>query len=174
MESEREQMRGQKREGEGPHCYLPRREAYLPVVFFLFFLKKRHFSQQLFGSRQAVVTGKYIRPDLVCFGLFWRCCNYERQGGWWSGRVTLILFSFSACAHFLLLFGPFFLPVSLSSLLPPFILHAAVLLDSNLDLCFVFLLWMKWNRNKCATWMLNRMAGFYFEGISFNITLVFF
>lgn len=26
--------------------------------------------EQLFGSRQAVVTGKYIRPDLVCFGCF--------------------------------------------------------------------------------------------------------
>jgi len=34
MESEREQMRGETREGEGPNCYLPRREAYLPVVFF--------------------------------------------------------------------------------------------------------------------------------------------
>lgn len=26
--------------------------------------------EQLFDSRQAVVTGKYIRPDLVCFGCF--------------------------------------------------------------------------------------------------------
>lgn len=67
MESEREQMRGEMREGEGPNYYLPCREAYLPVVFF-----KKDISlwEQLFGSCQAVVTGKYIRPDLVCFGCF--------------------------------------------------------------------------------------------------------
>lgn len=67
MESESEQTRGETREGEGPSGYLPCREACLPLVFV-----KKDISlwEQPFGSHQAVVTGKYIRPDLVCFGCF--------------------------------------------------------------------------------------------------------
>lgn len=72
MESEREQMRVEMGEGEGAGCCLPCREAYLPVVFFKKKKEKKDISlwEQLFDSRQAVVTGKYIRPDLVCFGCF--------------------------------------------------------------------------------------------------------
>lgn len=63
-------MRVEMGEGEGAGCCLPCREAYLPVAFFK--KKKKDISlwEQLFDSRQAVVTGKYIRPDLVCFGCF--------------------------------------------------------------------------------------------------------
>lgn len=61
---------GRRERGPGPDCYLPCRETCLPGVFFKKKKKKRHFSQQLFGSCQAAVTGKYIRLDLVCFGCF--------------------------------------------------------------------------------------------------------
>lgn len=76
--------------------------------------------EQLFGSRQAVVTGKYIRPDLVCFGCFGDAAIMRDRGGRWLSRVRLIHFFFSA-SHPALVFScshALFLPVSLSSLLP--------------------------------------------------------
>lgn len=83
--------------------------------------KKRDISlwEQLFGSRQAVVTGTYIRPDLVCFGCFFEMLQLWETGGWWLSRVSLSLFSpvvVPSCAFAYFFF--FHLPVSLSSWQP--------------------------------------------------------
>lgn len=45
---------------------LPRTEAYLPWLL----LRKAFLQKQLFGSQRAALTGRYISPDLVCFGCF--------------------------------------------------------------------------------------------------------
>lgn len=40
--------------------------AHLPWLPF----KKAFLQKQLFGSQRAALTGRYISPDLVCFGCF--------------------------------------------------------------------------------------------------------
>lgn len=71
MESEREQMRDGR---GGGRRLLPamQRGIFTSGVFQKKKKEKKDISlwEQLFDSRQAVVTGKYIRPDLVCFGCF--------------------------------------------------------------------------------------------------------
>lgn len=99
MESEREQMRGKMREGEGPNCYLPCREAYLPTAFF----KTTFLWEQLFGSQRAVVTGKYIRPDLVCFGCFGDAAIMRDRGLVIEQGRFFFFFSQPSRAPFLLL-----------------------------------------------------------------------
>lgn len=105
MESEREQMRGETGEGEGPSCCLPRREAYLPAAFF----KTTFLYEQPFGSQRAAVTGKYIRPDLVCFGCFGDAA-IMRDRGLVIKRGRFLYFSFIQLsrAHFLQLVLLFF------------------------------------------------------------------
>lgn len=84
--------------------------------------------EQLFGSRQAVVTGKYIRPDLVCFGCFGDAA-IMRDRGLVIEQGQFDSFSFSAshpvlvspCSYAL------FLPVSLCSLLPHSLLPCLML-----------------------------------------------
>lgn len=98
MEREREQMRGEMEEGEGPNCYLPHREAYLPAAFF----KTTFLYEQLFGSQRAVVTGKYIRPDLVCFGCFGDAAIMRDRGlVIKQGRFLYFSFIQLSRAHFL-------------------------------------------------------------------------
>lgn len=112
MESEREQMRGEMREGEGPGCCLPCREAYLPVVFF----KKKFLS----GSSYLAPARQLWQGNTL--GLIWfvlvllEMLQLWETGGWWSSRVTLILFLFQPFCALSLLFA-LLLPVSLSSLL---------------------------------------------------------
>lgn len=125
MESERQQMRAGMREGEGPDCYLPCREAYLPVVFF----KKTFLS----GSSYLAPARQLWQGNTL--GLIWfvlvvlEMLQLWKTGGWWTSRVTLILFRFLA-SHLVLIFScslGIFLPVSLSSLptfLSSFIPHA--------------------------------------------------
>lgn len=90
MESEREQMRGEMREGEGSDCYLPCREAYLPVVFF----KKTFLS----GSSYLAPARQLWQGNTL--GLIWfvlvvlEMLQLWETGGWWSNRVSLILFLF--------------------------------------------------------------------------------
>lgn len=71
MESEREQMRDGRGGGRRLLSAM-QRGIFTSGVFQKKKKEKKDISlwEQLFDSRQAVVTGKYIRPDLVCFGCF--------------------------------------------------------------------------------------------------------
>lgn len=70
MESEREQMRDGR--GGGRRLLSAMQRGIFTSGVFQKKKEKKDISlwEQLFDSRQAVVTGKYIRPDLVCFGCF--------------------------------------------------------------------------------------------------------
>ena len=104
MESEREQMRGEMGEGEGPELLSAMQRGIFTRGVFQ---KDISLWEQLFGSRQAVVTGKYIRPDLVCFGCFGDAAIMRDRGlvieqgqfdsfSYSAGRPVLVC-SFSTC-----------------------------------------------------------------------------
>lgn len=83
--------------------------------------KKKDISlwEQLFDSRQAVVTGKYIRPDLVCFGCFGDVAIMRDRGlVIEQGQCDSFFFIQPSCSRSPLCFCFIFLPVSLSYLIP--------------------------------------------------------
>lgn len=81
--------------GLGVLSALQRGRRCLPRVFF-----KKTFSLQLFGSCQDDVTGKYIRAWFGLFWLFWKCCNYERQGaGDGAGSLWFFILFFLYLFH---------------------------------------------------------------------------
>lgn len=84
--------------------------------------------EQLFGSRQAVVTGKHIRPDLVCFGCFGDAA-IMRERGLVIGQGQFDSLSCSASRPVLVLSNSFalFPPALLSSRLLYFLPSSLVL-----------------------------------------------
>lgn len=89
MESERQQMRAGMREGGGSRLLSAMQRGIFTRGVFQ---KDISLWEQLFGSRQAVVTGKYIRPDLVCFGCFGDAAIMKDRGV--GDRAGSVLFFF--------------------------------------------------------------------------------
>lgn len=122
-------------------------ETYLLTVFF----KMPFLWEQLFGSQQAVVRGKYIRPDLVCFGCFGDAAIMRDRGlVIEQGRF---FFCQPSCAHFFQLARSF---------CTFYVLSCLILSSAGIKLHYLFFSWMNlisfeyiyihtWRRSRCYT-----------------------
>lgn len=127
--------RWERREEEGPDCYLPCREAYLPAVFF-----KKTFPS---GSSYLAPARQLWQGNTL--GLIWfvlvvlEMLQLWETGGWWFNWVSLILFLFfsqPSWACFPLLFCSFF--TCFAVFLPP-----RALLSAGVKLCDFFYTWIR-------------------------------